>query len=102
MIFVCFRFMADVKTAEESRKSIPNCRVKVRNFNNKIKDAQLDDNYKDVPCKDCRKSILDEASELQKECGRLKNHTRKDEVSPSIAKVCCNTCSKGKFDRIRK
>lgn len=86
--------MADVKTAEESRKSIPNCRVKVRNFNNKIKDAQLDDNYKDVPCKDCRKSILDEASELQKECGRLKNHTRKDEVSPSIAKVCCNTCSK--------
>lgn len=87
--------MADVKTAEGPRESIPNCRLRVRNFNNKIKDAQLDDNYKDVPCKDCRKPILEEASELQNECGRLKDHYRKDEMSPSqIAKVCCDTCSK--------
>lgn len=95
--------MADVKTFEELRKSIPNCRLRVRKFNNEIKDAQLDGVYKDVPCKDCRKPILDEASELQKECDRLKDHYRKDEMSPSqIAKVCCVTCSKGKFDRIRK
>lgn len=92
--------MANVKTAEETRKSIPNCRLRVRNFNNKIKDAKLDDNYKDVPCKECRKPILEEANELQNECGRLKDHYRKDEMSPSqIAKVCCDTCSKGKFDR---
>lgn len=87
--------MADVKTFEELRKSIPNCRLRVRKFNNEIKDAQLDGVYKDVPCKDCRKPILDEASELQKECDRLKDHYRKDEMSPSqIAKVCCVTCSK--------
>lgn len=87
--------MADVKTFEELRKSIPKCRLRVRKFNNEIKDAQLDGVYKDVPCKDCRKPILDEASELQKECDRLKDHYRKDEMSPSqIAKVCCVTCSK--------
>nr|XP_034324909.1 uncharacterized protein LOC105325914 isoform X3 [Crassostrea gigas] len=87
--------MADVKTVEELRKSIPNCRLRVRKFNNRIKDAQLDDFYKDVPCKDCRKLILDEASEVQKECDQLKDHYRKDEIPPSqIAKVCCVTCSK--------
>lgn len=87
--------MADVKTVDKPRESISNCRVRVREFNNKIKDAQLGSIYDDVPCKDCEKTILKEASELNDECGRLINHYNKDEVSPSqITKVCCITCSK--------
>lgn len=94
--------MADVKIVQEPGKSISNCRFRVREFNNKIKDAQLGHIYDDVPCKDCEKSILEEASELNKECGRLIDHYNKDEISPTqISKVCFVTCSKGKFDRIR-
>lgn len=94
--------MADVKTVDKPRESISNCRVRIREFNNKIKDAQLGHIYDDVPCKDCKKSILKEACELNKECGRLIEHYYKDEISPSqISKVCCDTSSKGKFNRIR-
>lgn len=95
--------MADVKSVEEPSESIFNCRLTVRTFNNKIKDAALDEIYKDVPCNQCRKLILDEASELLKECGRLIDHYSKDAIPPpQIAKVCCVTCSKGKFEKIRK
>lgn len=95
--------MADVEIAEEPGNSISNCRFRVREFNNKIKDAELGHIYDDVPCKDCEKSILKEANELNKECGRLIEHYYKDEISPSqSSKVCCDTCwSKGKFNRIR-
>lgn len=95
--------MADVKTVEDPSENILNCRLTVRKFNNRIKDAELDDIYKDVPCNQCRRPILDEASELLKECGRLIDHYTKDAIPPSqIAKVCCVTCSKGKFDKIQK
>lgn len=91
--------MADVATVEELGKSISNCRFRVREFNNKIKDAQLGHIYDDVPCKDCEKSILKEASELNKECGRLIEHYNKDEISPSqISEVCCVNCSKEDID----
>lgn len=94
--------MAEVKKFEDPRESIYNCRLRVRKFNNKIKDAQLDDIPGDVPCKYCEESILIEASELYKECGWLIEHYNRDEISPSqISKDCCDTCSKGKFDRIR-
>lgn len=87
--------MADVKTVDEPKESISSCRVRVREFNNKIKDAQLGSIYDDVPCKDCEKTILKEARELNDECGRLIDHYYKDEMSPSqIAKVCCVTSSK--------
>lgn len=93
--------MAGVELAEDTGKSISNCRFRVREFNNKIKDAQLGHIYDDVPCKDCEKSILKEACELNKECGRLIEHYYKDEISPSqISKVCCDTSSKGKISRI--
>ncbi|XP_034337885.2 uncharacterized protein [Magallana gigas] len=85
--------MADVEIAEEPGNSISNCRFRVREFNNKIKDAELGHIYDDVPCKDCEKSILKEANELNKECGRLIEHYYKDEISPSqSSKVYCDTC----------
>lgn len=40
--------MADVAIVEELGKSISNCRFRVREFNNKIKDAQLGHIYDDV------------------------------------------------------
>lgn len=87
--------MADVKSVEEPSESIFNCRLTVRTFNNKITDAALDEIYRDVPCNQCRKLILDEVSELLKECGRLIDQYSKDAIPPSqIAKVCCVTCSK--------
>lgn len=98
MIFALLDSWQTLQQLKSSEKAFPTVGLE---FNNKIKDAQLGHIYDDVPCKDCEKSILKEASELNKECGRLIEHYNKDEISPSqISEVCCVNCSKGKFDRI--
>lgn len=81
--------------AELSSKAISNCRRRVREYNNKINDARLEDTFDDVPCKYCRATILDEANGLNSECYRLMHHFQKDEMSSSLtAQNSCATCPK--------
>lgn len=89
--------MTEFYTIQGVGKSFFECRVLVRRFNNKIKDAQLGRIYKDVPCRVCEDQILNEARELQKECDRFIKHYKKHEIYISlIAKGCCRTRSNGK------
>ncbi|XP_048737240.2 uncharacterized protein LOC125652242 [Ostrea edulis] len=79
----------------ELRKCISQTRKNVRAFNNRTKDAEINNDSTDVPCKKCVKQIQREGKELIKETCRLKKFFENHRNSNFINCCCPHLSSDG-------
>lgn len=76
------------------RSTLSKTRKSTRHFGNKLRDAKLDEDLSNIPCKKSAKSLLEENSALIEECRRLLSHLQKgDSLIPST-KCCIDSESK--------
>jgi hypothetical protein len=91
-------------TEDKKKTMIKSCELKtqvsrsrkcVRTFNNRMDDAELENNTSDVPCQKCFDQISREGKELKKEACRLKTFFENDQNSAYINCRCTHQSSDG-------